>query len=92
MQVHKRKLYEVEKEMQTKMDAGGGSKEGEAVPQPRYVQEYQMKVEAVPGHGNTVSAIQASHIQDEPRYGWGMVESEPAKRETVLTVNQHRDS
>ena len=49
-QVHKRKLFEVEKEIKMKMEAGAGvSKEVEAVPQARHNQEYQMKMESVGG-------------------------------------------
>merc|ERR1712142_1074740 len=50
--VHKRKLYEVEKELQSKIEAGNKD-----VPQQRYVQEYQMKVEAVQAQGNPVVTI-----------------------------------
>ena len=49
--MHKRKLFEVEKEIQMKMEGGGGgvSKEIEAPPQVRHNQEYQMKIESSAG-------------------------------------------
>ena len=49
--MHKRKLFEVEKEIQMKMEGGGGgvSKEVEAPPQVRHNQEYQMKIESSAG-------------------------------------------
>ena len=39
--VHKKKLFDVENEIQLKMEVGTGSKEATAVPQPGYSQEYQ---------------------------------------------------
>jgi len=84
--VHKRKLFEVEKEMQAKKEAGTKD-----VPQSRYVQEYQMKVESAPGHGNPVVAIQTSQMQDQPRYTWRIVDNDPNKG-VALLVPQQRDS
>jgi len=85
--VHKRKLYEVEKELQSKIEAGNKD-----MPQQRYVQEYQMKVEAVQTQGNPVVTIQSNpEMQEQPRYTWRIVENDPGKGVSVL-VPQHRDS
>ena len=84
--MHKRKLFEVEKEIQLKKEAGNKD-----VPPARYAQDYQMKVEPAPVQGNTVVAIQNPEIQDQPRYTWRIVDNDPSKG-VALLVPQQRDS
>ena len=85
--MHKRKLFEVEKEIQLKKEAGNKD-----VPHARYAQEYQMKVEPAPVQGNTVVAIQNPEIQDQPRYTWRIVDNDPSNKGVALLVPQQRDS
>lgn len=67
--VHKRKLFEVEKEIQMKMEGGGGgvSKEVEAPPQVRHNQEYQMKMQSSAG-SKEVEPVPQPRYQHHQQY------------------------
>jgi len=82
--VHKRKLYEVEKEMKLKkeavLDSKGDKRAG-------YEQGQILKVETSPSVGIAVSSMHNSHVTIQPRYTWAVENSDSEASKGVSSIS-----